>query len=58
MLLGPDSCALRKLCSFFERVEEISQPDYVPSIEDVLKVRVRTSGIVAEEYIIDNVKFA
>lgn len=39
-------------------MDEIADPDYIPSIEDVLKVRVRTSGIVEEEYLIDGVKFA
>lgn len=45
------------MCSFIERAGEICKPDYVPDIKDVLKVRVRTSGIVEEEYIIDGVTF-
>jgi len=43
---------------FFKRASETWKPDYVPTVEDVLKVRVRTSGIVEEEYVIDGVKFA
>lgn len=32
-------------------------PDWVPSVGDVMKARVRTSGIVEEEYVIDGVTF-
>lgn len=42
---------------FLSRVQSICQPDYVPSVDDVLHTRVRTSGILAEEYIIDDVSF-
>ena len=31
---------------FFERVAELARPGYVPTVEDVLKIRVRTSGIL------------
>ena len=31
--------------------------DYIPTIKDVLRVRVRTSGIVEEQYIIEDVTF-
>ena len=44
--------------SFITRAPAIAQPDYLPDIKDVLKVRVRTSGIVEEEYVIDQVTFA
>ena len=42
---------------FLNRVEEICKVDYIPSVDDVLHTRVRTSGILAEEYIIDDVSF-
>ena len=45
------------LPSFFEKVEAIAGEDYCPTLKDVLQMRVRTSGIVEEEYIIDGVKF-
>ncbi|KAJ5068438.1 g protein alpha i subunit [Anaeramoeba ignava] len=30
---------------FFNRIEEIRKEDYIPSIDDVLRVRVKTTGI-------------
>jgi len=42
---------------FFEKVHAQAAEDYIPSVKDILQMRVRTSGIVEEEYIIDNVKF-
>jgi hypothetical protein len=33
---------------FFDKVEEIARPEYVPSVEDVLLARQRTSGIIGE----------
>jgi GTPase SAR1 family protein len=43
---------------FFTRASETWKDEYIPTVEDILKVRVRTSGIVEEEYVIDGVKFA
>ena len=40
---------------FFDRLKEIAAEDYEPSIDDVLRSRVRTSGIVESDYIIDGV---
>jgi len=42
---------------FFKSIDRIMAPDYVASVNDILKSRVRTSGIVEEKYIIDNVNF-
>jgi GTPase SAR1 family protein len=42
---------------FFERLEEIVKPDYVPSEQDVLRSRVRTTGIVENEFTIDGNSF-
>jgi guanine nucleotide-binding protein G(i) subunit alpha len=42
---------------FFGRVREVAAPGYVPSVDDVLNLRVRTSGIHCEEFIIDGVPF-
>ena len=42
---------------YFSKVLEIGKADYVPSVQDVLRSRVRTSGIVEERYLIDNVPF-
>lgn len=42
---------------FFERIEEIMRPGYIPSHQDVLRSRVRTTGIVENEFEIDGNKF-
>lgn len=42
--------------SYLNKVMEIALPTYVPSVEDVLKTRVRTSGIIEESYDIDGVR--
>lgn len=43
---------------FFRRIDAMTAgTDYLPTVEDVLKTRVRTSGILEEAYIIDQVKF-
>jgi len=47
----PDSAAY-----FFERIDDIAQPDYLPTEQDVLRSRVRTTGIVETEFDIgDNI---
>ena len=43
---------------YMSKLDELVQPDYLPSKEDMLRARVRTSGIVEEKYIIDGVKFS
>ena len=43
--------------SYFDKIAAISAPGYVASMEDLLKSRVRTSGIVEEAYRIDGVDF-
>ena len=45
------------LASYFNMVDKISAPGYVATVEDLLKSRVRTSGIVEEAYRIDGVDF-
>ena len=42
---------------YFDKIDEIKQPDYIPSQNDVLMARVRTSGIVTERYNIDDTTF-
>ena len=38
---------------FFDKVECIMAPDYIPDDEDVIKVRMRTTGMIIYEYEID-----
>lgn len=41
------------LCSFFENMNRIIAPLYVPTEADVLRVRVRTCGIVETHFQLD-----
>ncbi len=47
----------RPLCSYFNMIDRIAAPGYTATVEDLLKSRVRTSGIVEEAYRIDGVDF-
>jgi len=42
---------------FFDRIKEVSSENYLPTQQDVLRSRVRTTGIVENEFEIDNNKF-
>jgi GTPase SAR1 family protein len=42
---------------YFNKIDKIKMPDYVPDKDDILLSRVRTSGIVTERYVIDNTTF-
>eukprot|EP00456_Euglypha_rotunda_P071121 TRINITY_DN6337_c0_g1_i2.p1 TRINITY_DN6337_c0_g1~~TRINITY_DN6337_c0_g1_i2.p1 ORF type:complete len:176 (+),score=29.68 TRINITY_DN6337_c0_g1_i2:241-768(+) len=42
---------------FLDKVEEVSKVTYVPSEQDLLRVRVRTTGIVENDFTIDRNKF-
>lgn len=42
---------------FFDRVDEISRNDFLPSQDDILRSRVRTTGIVENEFSIMGNKF-
>lgn len=42
---------------FFDKLAEISAKDYIPSVEDILRVRIRTTGIVEHPFTIEGVKF-
>ncbi|KAL3772840.1 hypothetical protein ACHAWU_002349 [Discostella pseudostelligera] len=43
--------------SYFNDIDRIMKSDYVPTQQDMLLARVRTSGIVTEKYVIDGVEF-
>jgi len=42
---------------FLEQIPRIASPDYKPSTQDVLAARIRTTGIVVENYRIDDTDF-
>ena len=35
----------------------VASPDYLPTVEDLIKTRVRTTGILEESYTVDGVDF-
>ena len=43
--------------SYLDSIDRIMDADYICTDEDILKSRVRTSGIVEEKYKIDGVDF-
>jgi guanine nucleotide-binding protein G(i) subunit alpha len=42
---------------FFDRIDEVMQADYIPSEQDVLRSRVRTTGIVENAFDIEGNQF-
>jgi len=42
---------------FFDKIKEVSTENYLPTQQDVLRSRVRTTGIVENDFEIDNNKF-
>jgi len=42
---------------FFDQIDEVMQSGYIPSEQDVLRSRVRTTGIVENEFVIDGNQF-
>jgi len=42
---------------YFNKIDTIKRPDYLPDKDDILMSRVRTSGIVTERYVIDGTVF-
>lgn len=42
---------------FFDKLDEVMRPGYIPSEQDVLRSRVRTTGIVENDFEIDGNKF-
>jgi len=42
---------------YCKEIDRISAPGYIPTQQDILQARVRTSGIVEEKYVIDGVQF-
>jgi len=42
---------------FLDKIDELAKPGYMPTDQDILRVRVRTTGIVENDFIIENNKF-
>ena len=46
------------LAWYMDNLDRIGAANYIPSVDDILRARVRTSGIVEKTYRIDKVEFA
>jgi hypothetical protein len=44
-------------CSYFDNIERIAQPDYMPNDQDVLRSRVKTTGITETTFIIGDLTY-
>lgn len=42
---------------YFENIDRLSAPDYVPSVDDVLRSRAKTTGIIEIEFEVDKTRF-
>jgi len=42
---------------FLDKIEACAKPSYVPTKQDIFRARVRTTGIVENDFVIDNNKF-
>jgi len=42
---------------FFDKIKELAQTAYVPTYDDIIRIRVRTTGIFETEFFIDKSKF-
>jgi len=42
---------------YFERIDAIAAPDYIPSEQDLLRTRVKTSGIVSSDFSVEGNEF-
>ena len=45
------------LFSYFDNIERLSQTDYLPEQQDVLRSRAKTTGIIEIEFDVDRVHF-
>jgi len=48
---------MKQLNIFFDGIERFSQDNYVPTLDDVLRVRVRSTGIEEAIFTFDNMSF-
>lgn len=59
-LFAPPSSSLSlsaSFCSFFENMARITSPDYVPTETDVLRVRLRTTGVIETQFKVNHLIF-
>ncbi len=49
-LLTSFFCLHLCLCSFLDNADRISAPDYIPDDDDILRCRVKTTGVVEVKF--------
>lgn len=42
---------------YMDKISELGEPDYQPTVQDVLRTRAKTTGIIETEFMIDGNKF-
>jgi len=45
------------ICSYLDSIEKIADPDYLPTLQDILRVRVPTTGIIEYPFDLDSIIF-
>jgi len=45
------------VCSYLDSIEKIADPDYLPTLQDILRVRVPTTGIIEYPFDLDSIIF-
>ena len=50
---------LSRLCvhSYLDNIDQIAKPDYLPTLQDILRVRVPTTGIIEYPFDLDSIIF-
>ena len=51
------SLKTHSLSSYFENMERLLKPDYVPDEQDVLRSRVQTTGIIETSFRVDKLVY-
>jgi len=42
---------------FFDKIDEVAEPGYIPSEQDLLHARIRTTGIIENDFVIEKNRF-
>jgi guanine nucleotide-binding protein subunit alpha len=49
--------AIFDVSSYFSKIDTIASSDYLPDNQDILRARLRTTGIVENTFVIEKVPF-
>lgn len=45
------------MCSYLDSIDKIADPNYLPTLQDILRVRVPTTGIIEYPFDLDSIIF-